>query len=49
MSLIYFVNNTGVINDPLGQTHSSTSFYHYFHLKIILCCDIMREVYGRHV
>ena len=29
-------DKTGVINDPLGQTHSQASSDHYFHLKIVL-------------
>ena len=29
-------NKTGVINDPLGQTHSPTISDHYFHLNVVL-------------
>ena len=29
------VYKTGVINDPLCQTHSPSSSDHYFHLKLI--------------
>ena len=31
-------NKTGVINDPLGQTHSLASSEHCFHLKFVLFC-----------
>ena len=30
---------TGVINDPLSQTHSPDSSDHYFHLKNSFCTD----------
>ena len=32
---------TGAINDPLGQTHSPSSSYHYSNLKIVLFCEIL--------
>ena len=31
---------TGVINDPLGQTHS---YDHYFHLTFVLLCVILKS------
>ena len=33
---------TGVINDPLGQTHNPTGSYHYFHSTFVLFCDILK-------
>ena len=31
-------------NDPLGQTHSPASNDHYFHLKVVLFCEILQVV-----
>ena len=36
------MNKTGVVNDPLGQTHSPTTSDHYFHLKIVLFWTILK-------
>ena len=41
------LNKTGVINDPLGQIHSPDSNDRYFHLKIVLFCEILKFVNGR--
>ena len=40
-----------IINDPLGQTHNSTSSDHFCHLKIVLFCvmDERTDAYERHV
>ena len=35
-------DKTGVIYDPLGQTHSLTSSEHYFHATFVLFCDIWK-------
>ena len=35
-------NKMGVINDPLGQTYIHVSSEHYFLLKIVLYCKILR-------
>ena len=32
------IHTTGVINDPLGQTHNPASSDHYFRLKFVLFC-----------
>ena len=34
----HYKNKTGVINDPLGQTHSLASSEHCFHFKFVLIC-----------
>ena len=31
------------INDPLGQTNSPASSDHYFHLKIVVFCMILKN------
>ena len=31
-------NKTGVVNDPLSQTHSFAGSEHCFHLKFVLFC-----------
>ena len=36
-------NRTGVINDPLSQTHSLASSKHCFRLKIVLFCYILKS------
>ena len=36
-----------VINDPLGQTHSSVSSDYYFHLKFVLFCEIYKSGDGK--
>ena len=42
-------NKTGVINDPLGQTHNPANSDHYSNLKIILFCAILKSgTNGRH-
>ena len=33
----------GVISDPLGHTHSHAISDNYFHLKVVLCCEIMKS------
>ena len=40
-------NKTGVVNDPLCQTHSPVSSDHYSHLKIVLFCSIFKIEDGR--
>ena len=40
-------NKTGVINDPLGQTHSPDSSDHYSHLKFVLFSGILKSGNGR--
>ena len=50
-------DNKRGVNDPLGQTHRPASKDHYFQLKIILFCEILKsgnvmtnlqtELYGR--
>ena len=43
-------NKTGVINDPLGQTHSVASSYHYFPWKLFCLTRFWNVVTdGRHV
>ena len=32
-----------VINDPLGQIHSSASSDHYSHMKFVLFCEILKS------
>ena len=39
----------GAINDPLGQTHSPTSSNHYYHLKPVLFCEILKSGDGTDV
>ena len=36
-----------IINDPLGQTHSPASSYHFFHLNLVLFCEILKSGEGR--
>ena len=36
------VYKTGVINDPLGQTHSPASSHHYCHLKFDFLFEISK-------
>ena len=33
----------GVINDPLGQTHNHAISDHWYHLKIVLFCAILKR------
>ena len=40
-------NKTYVSNDPLGQTHSSTSSDHYFQTTFALFCDVLKSTDGR--
>ena len=35
-----------VINDPLGQTHNPASSDHYFHMKIVVFCKILKSGEG---
>ena len=42
-----YQKKTSVINDPLGQTHSSTSSEHYFQAMFVLFCDILKSEDGR--
>ena len=37
------LDKTGVINDPLGQTHNPAGSDHYFHLKIVLFREILKS------
>ena len=34
------IHKTGAINDPHVQIHSPASIDHYFHLKMVLFCEI---------
>ena len=34
---------TGVIKDPLGQTHGPTSSDYYPHLKVLICAFLKSE------
>ena len=43
----YLKNKTCFINDPLGQTHSPTSSYHYFHTTVVLYFEIFWLTDGR--
>ena len=40
-------DKTGVINDPLGQTHNLASSEHYFRLKFVLFCEKWERSYER--
>ena len=40
-------NKTGVINDPLSQTHNPASSDHNFHLRTVLFWEILTD--GRHM
>ena len=40
-------HKTGVINDPLSQTHGLASSEHCFRLKFVLFCQILKNVDGR--
>ena len=41
-------NKTGVINDPLGQTHSLASSEHCFLLFCFAKCEKWGRTYGQH-
>ena len=36
-----------VVNDPLGQTHIPASSGHYFQLKLVMFCAILKSGDGR--
>ena len=40
---VYIGNKTGVINDPLGQTHNPSSSGHHSHLKIVILRDFVTD------
>ena len=42
-----YFNKTGVINDPLGQTHNPIRSDHNSHLKMVLFYAILKRGEGR--
>ena len=41
------LHKTGIINDPIGKTHSPASSNHYSHLKVVLVFLRDFEKWGR--